>query len=270
MYLCKNKCVLDKSFMEKIPVITLASAWEAGSHHLRTLNDKCIVYNYSEKEFNYKSFEEKLPLVQAFKDFLEEIPSAEERKAVIMEEFQKWDQKYPDIEFAAWLIQQYKTMDIKWRRDQWRIEQAAKGEKKSWEELLKARDEEIAELKSQLGEKDVIIAQKTKEHDEYVANHSTDDSDGSDWMMKINKADIHLSFREYTIILYTLFRLATNKEELSPNLKRLIGSYNTISSYINDLKKEGRTPLNEKERDNIKKVLNSEKISYQEILKDYM
>ena len=270
MYLCKNKCVSDKSFMEKIPVITLASAWEAGSHHLRTLNDKCIVYNYSEKEFDYKSFEEKLPLVQAFKDFLEEIPSAEERKAVIMEEFQKWDQKYPDIEFAAWLIQQYKTMDIKWRRDQWRIEQAAKGEKKSWEELLKARDEEIDELKSQLGEKDVIIAQKTKEHDEYVANHSTDDSDGSDWMMKINKADIHLSFREYTIILYTLFRLATNKEELSPNLKRLIGSYNTISSYINDLKKEGRTPLNEKERDNIKKVLNSEKVPYREILKDYL
>ena len=270
MYLCKNKCVLDKSFMEKIPVITLARAREEGSHHLRTLNDQYLVYKYSEKEFNYKSFEEKLPLVQTFKDFLEEIPSAEERKAVIMEEFQKWDQKYPDIEFAAWLIQQYKTIDIKWRRDQWRIEQAAKGEKKSWEELLKERDEEIAELKSQLGEKDVIIAQKNKEHDEYVANHSTDDSDGSDWMMKINKADIHLSFREYTIILYTLFRLATNKEKLSPNLKRLIGSYNTISSYINDLKKEGRTPLNEKERNNIKKVLNSEKVPYREILKDYL
>ena len=53
-------------------------------------------------------------------------------------------------------------------------------------------------------------------------------------------------------------------------MKRLIGSYNTISSYINDLKKEGRTPLNEKERDNIKKVLNSEKVPYREILKDYL
>ena len=270
MYLCKKKCVLDKSFMEKIPVMTLARAEEAGSHHLRTLNDQCLVYNYSEKEFNYKSFEEKLPLVQAFKEFLDEIPSAEERKAVIMEEFQKWDQKYPDIEFAAWLIQQYKTMDIKWRHDQWRIEQAAKGEKKSWEELLKERDEEIAELKSQLGEKDAIIAQKTKEHDEYVANHSTSDDDGSKWLMKIDKADIYLTLREYTIILYTLFRLATHKEELSANMKRLIGSYNTVGSYINDTKKDGRTPLSKKEKDNIKKVLKSEKISYQDILKDYL
>lgn len=270
MYLCKNKCVLDKSFMEKIPVITLASAFEAGSHHLHTLKGQCVVYNYLEKKFDYKKFEEKIPSVQAFRDFLKEIPSTEERRAVIMEEFRKWDEDYPDIEFAAWLIEQYKKVDIQWKRDQWHIKQASQGMNMSWEELLKARDEEIAELKSQLREKDAIIAQKTKEHDEYVANHGTDDSDGSDWMMKINKADIHLSFREYTIILYTLFRLATNKEELSPNLKRLIGSYNTISSYINDLKKEGRTPLNEKERDNIKKVLNSEKVPYREILKDYL
>lgn len=256
--------------MEKIPVITVGDDWGAGTHRLWKLNNQYATYYYPEKDFDYKKFEEKIPSVQAFMAFLKDVPSAEERKAVIMEEFRKWDQYDPDIEFAAWLIQQYKMVAIQWKHDQWRIEQAAKGEKKSWEELLKARDEEIDELKSQLRDKDAIIAQKTKEHDEYVANHSTDDSDGSDWMMKIKKADIHLSFREYTIILYTLFRLATNKEELSPNLKRLIGSYNTISSYINDLKKEGRTPLNEKERDNIKKVLNSEKVPYREILKDYL
>ena len=53
-------------------------------------------------------------------------------------------------------------------------------------------------------------------------------------------------------------------------MKRLIGSYNTVGSYINDTKKDGRTPLSKKEKDNIKKVLKSEKISYQDILKDYL
>ena len=229
-----------------------------------------LEYRYGPIEGNYKQWEKEYPQIAAFNEFLSEIPTVEERKEEIMKEFRLWEKKDPTITFALWLIEQYKVADINWRRDQRRLKQAAKGEKKSWEELLKERDEEISELKSQLRDKDAIIAQKTKEHDEYVANHGTDDSDGSDWMMKINKADIHLSFREYTIILYTLFRLATNKEELSPNLKRLIGSYNTISSYINDLKKEGRTPLNEKERDNIKKVLNSEKVPYREILKDYL
>lgn len=270
MYLCKNKCVLDKSFMEKIPVITLASAFEAGSHHLHTLKGQCVVYNYLEKKFDYKKFEEKIPSVQAFRDFLKEIPSTEERRAVIMEEFRKWDEDYPDIEFAAWLIEQYKKVDIQWKRDQWHIKQASQGMNMSWEELLKARDEEIVELKSQLREKDAIIAQKTKEHDEYVANHGTSDDDGSKWLMKINNEDIYLSLKEYTIIIYTLFRHATGKEKLTANQKRLIGSYNTVDAYINHSKKEGKHPLTENEKKRIKKVLNSEKISYQEILKDYL
>ena len=229
-----------------------------------------LEYRYGPVDGNFKQWEKEVPQIAAFNEFLSEIPTVEERKEEIMKEFRLWETKDPSITFALWLIEQYKVADINWRRDQRRLKLAAEGREKSWEELLKERDEEISELKLQLRDKDAIIGQKTKEHDEYVANHSTDDSDGSDWMMKINKADIHLSFKEYTIILYTLFRLATNKEELSPNLKRLIGSYNTISSYINDLKKEGRTPLNEKERDNIKKVLNSEKVPYREILKDYL
>ncbi len=250
---------------EKIPYTYIGLG---NSTNLRTIGGR--EYTYYIGKTNLEACKRNDAQILAFQEFLSEIPTVESRKKVMMEEFLRWETKNPDIQFALWLIEQYKVANIQWRRDRWRLEQVAKGEKKSWEELLKARDEEISELKSQLREKNAIIGQKTKEHDEYVANHSTDDSDGSDWMMKINKADIHLSFREYTIILYTLFRLATNKEELSPNLKRLIGSYNTISSYINDLKKEGRTPLNEKERDNIKKVLNSEKVPYREILKDYL
>lgn len=229
-----------------------------------------LEYRYGPIEGNYKQWEKEFPQIAAFNEFLSEIPTVEERKEEIMKEFRLWEKKDPTITFALWLIEQYKVADINWRRDQRRLKQAAKGEKKSWEELLKERDEEISELKSQLRDKDAIIAQKTKEHDEYVANHGTSDDDGSKWLMKINNEDIYLSLKEYTIIIYTLFRHATGKEKLTANQKRLIGSYNTVDAYINHSKKEGKHPLTENEKKRIKKVLNSEKISYQEILKDYL
>ena len=154
----------------------------------------------------------------------------------------------------------------------WVIDTIYRAGKISFRELNRrwVRDEEISELKSQLREKDAIITQKTKEHDDYVANHSTSDDDGTEWLMKINKEDIYLSLKEYTIILYTLFRHASGKEKLTANQKRLIGSYNTVDAYINHSKKEGKHPLTEDEKNRIKKVLNSEQIPYQEILKDYL
>lgn len=229
-----------------------------------------LEYRYGPVDGNFKQWEKEVPQIAAFNEFLSEIPTVEERKEEIMKEFRLWETKDPSITFALWLIEQYKVADINWRRDQRRLKLAAEGREKSWEELLKERDEEISELKSQLREKDAIITQKTKEHDDYVANHSTSDDDGTEWLMKINKEDIYLSLKEYTIILYTLFRHASGKEKLTANQKRLIGSYNTVDAYINHSKKEGKHPLTEDEKNRIKKVLNSEQIPYQEILKDYL
>ena len=239
-----------------------------GSTKLCTIGNS--EYTYYVEKGDFEKWEKESPQIRAFKEFLSEIPTIEGRKKVMMEEFLRWDTKSPDIQFALWLIEQYKVAGIQWRRDQWRLEQATNGEKKSWEKIVRARDEEIRELRSLLNEKEAIIAQKTREHDDYVANHSTSDDDGTKWLMKIDKTDIYLTLREYTIILYTLFRRATNKEDISANLKRLIGSYNTVSSYINDAKKDGRNPLTQEEQDNIKKVLKSERISYQDILQDYL
>lgn len=254
-----------------IPKVSMGAGWAKDDVILQTMKGKMIPYRHQGKDvFDYHATESRLDTVKEFKNFLEEIPSPEERKVVMTEEFKIWDDRHPDIYFAAWLIHQYETADILCRRDQRRLAQAAKGEKKSWEELLRERDEKISELRSLLNEKEAIIAQKTREHDDYVANHSTSDDDGTKWLMKIDKTDIYLTLREYTIILYTLFRRATNKEDISANLKRLIGSYNTVSSYINDAKKGGRNPLTQEEKDNIKKVLKSERISYQNILQDYL
>ena len=254
--------------MTKIPTISLANGGN-GTHYLQTLNNQYVLYNYREREFNYKAIEENLPSVQAFRDFLAEIHSLEDRKAIIMDKFREWNEHYPEIEFAAWLIEQYKTVDINWQRDQWRLKQASNGDC-SWEEVLNKKEEEIAELKSALQEKDAIIKLKTQEHDEYVRLHGTDDGEGKNWLMKIDGKDIYLALKEYTIILYTLIRLATNQEKLSANQKRLIGRFNTVDSYINDLKTIGRTPLNETEKEHIKTVLNAENIPYQDILKEYL
>lgn len=250
---------------EKIPYTYIGFG---NSTRLRTIGG--MEYTYYMGKTNLEACKRNDAQILAFQEFLSEIPTVESRKKVMMEEFLRWETKNPDIQFALWLIEQYKVANIQWRRDRWRLEQVAKGEKKSWEELLKARDEEISELKSQLREKDAIITQKTKEHDDYVANHSTSDDDGTEWLMKNNKEDIYLSLKEYTIILYTLFRHASGKEKLTANQKRLIGSYNTVDAYINHSKKEGKHPLTEDEKNRIKKVLNSEQIPYQEILKDYL
>lgn len=250
---------------EKIPYTYIGFG---NSTKLRTIGGR--EYTYYMGKTNLEACKRNDAQILAFQEFLSEIPTVESRKKVMMEEFLRWETKNPDIQFALWLIEQYKVANIQWRRDRWRLEQVAKGEKKSWEELLKARDEEISELKSQLREKDAIIAQKTKEHDEYVANHGTSDDDGSKWLMKIDKADVYLTLREYTIILYTLFRRVTGKSKLSANMKRLIGPYNTIDTYINQLKNEGKTPLTKEEKERIRKVLNSEKIACQDILQDYL
>ncbi len=229
-----------------------------------------LEYRYGPVGGNFKQWEKEVPQIAAFNEFLSEIPTVEERKEEIMKEFRLWEKKDPSITFALWLIEQYKVADINWRRDQRRLKLAAEGREKSWEELLKERDEEISELKLQLRDKEAIIAQKTREHDDYVANHGTSDDDGTKWLMKIDKADIYLTLREYTIILYTLFRRVTGKAKLSANMKRLIGPYNTIDTYINQLKKEGNNPLTKEEKERIRKVLNSEKIAYQDILQDYL
>ena len=259
--------------MEKIPMITLATArWSSGTHLLRTMGGNTITYNYLEKEFDYKRIEEKLPSVQAFRDFLAEIPLLEDRKTAILDKFHEWDERFPDLEFAAWLIEQYKTLDINWNREQWRLMQASKGVGNSWEELLKARDEEIAELKSNLKEKDAIIALKTKEHDEYVANHIFDSGDEDVHIYKKGKdrGDIRLSKREYVIIEYAIHLLASGGERLSANMKRMIGPENTVSSYINDLKKDGRKPLTNEEKSHIRTVLSKEVKGYQTMLSEYL
>jgi hypothetical protein len=256
--------------IQKIPFITTAiPRWGQGNYLLHTIGGERIPYTFSGK-LDYHKIEESFESVKAFREFLSEIPTSEERRAVIIDEFNRWDTKEPDFEFAGWLIQQYKTVEINCLRDKRRLEQATKGTQKSWGELLKERDEEISELKSRLNEKEAIIKQKTKEHDDYVANHGTSNDDGTKWLMKINKEDIYLSLKEYTIILYALFRHASGKEKLTANQKRLIGSYNTVDAYINHSKKEGKHPLTEDEKNRIKKVLNSEQIPYKEILKDYL
>lgn len=256
--------------MEKTPTITLATRWSGGTHLLRTLGDKLISYNYPKKEFVYKEIEDRLPSVQAFRDFLSQASSLDDRKSIIKDEFKKWDEEYPDLEFAAWLIEQYKVVEINWKRDQLKLEQAAKGEQQSLEESLKERDERICDLESKLKEKDAIIALKTKEHDEYVANHSLDCGDGMKWLMKVGGKDVFLTLREYTIILYSIFRTATKSTKLTANQKRLIGSYNTIDTYINQLKKEGTNPLTQQEKEHVKQVLICEKIFDKEILEDYL
>ena len=255
---------------ERTPTITLAGPWDGGTHLLRTLGDNLISYNYPKKEFVYKEIEDRLPSVQAFRDLLSQLYSLDDRKTIIKDEFKRWNEEYPDLEFAAWLIEQYKVAEINWKRDQWKLKQATKGGQKSWEEIVKERDERICSLELQLKEKDAIIALKTKEHDEYVANHSFDSDDGTKWLMKVGGKDVFLTLREYTIILYSIFRTSTKSTKLTANQKRLIGSYNTIDTYINQLKKGGANPLTQQEKEHVKQVLICEKIFDKEILEDYL
>ena len=257
---------------DRIPSITDASPmWENGNIALNTIRGRKYVYYYQGK-FDYLKIEKSVSSVQAYKSFLSELPSAKDRKDAIMKKFNEWETRIPDLEFAAWLILQYETAEIHWEHEQWKLEQAAKGGQKSWAEIVKERDERISDLESQLKEKDAIIALKTKEHDEYVANHSSEGGDEDVHIYKKgkDKGDIRLSKREYIIIEYAIHLLASGSEKLSANMKRLIGPENTVTSYINDLKKEGRKPLTDEEKNHIRTVLSKELIDYQEIMSEYL
>ena len=147
---------------EKIPVLTAAAPGENANYVLWTIGGSKFFYGYPH-EFDYQKIEQEYDSVKAFKNFLYEVPSAKERKAIMMDEFKQWDTHMPDLKFAAWLLHQYEVADIECRRDQWKLEQAAKGEQLSWTEVVKERDEKISNLESQMKEKDEKIAKIEKD-----------------------------------------------------------------------------------------------------------
>lgn len=192
----------------------------------------------------------------------------DERMKFIEKEFERWETATPeDILIAKWLIEYYDAELVESSFNE--MEYSGK----NLEEEISRLKNTIAKTNQIIAEKDAIIKQKTKEHDEYVKNNGNDESEVSGkYRYILKKGDsIDLTPRERNIIEYVIHCVALKpKDGLSANIKRLIGKEKTVSGHYNDSKHNSSRPLSTEEKKNIKRVLEAENIDYKKWLKDHI
>lgn len=134
-------------------------------------------------------------------------------------------------------------------------------------EKLIATETENNDLKKEIKRQDRRIEELT------IEKHNLETKTDYKFVYKEDGMDtsINLSLRERTLILYGIILLALKKNngDISPNLKRLIGNYDTISSYLTYMKKDGSRSLTYKEKEHIHRFYHDEELDTT-CIKDYL